>query len=70
VQEVSSYEVGSAKAGEGAVRRKLGVQELTISPYPGVTTLYENFQYVLIASIFLNPILTMIWRQAWCGEVW
>lgn len=42
--EVSSYEVGSAKAGEGAVRRKLGVQELAISPYPGVTTLYENFQ--------------------------
>ncbi|ELR20306.1 uncharacterized protein ACA1_027630, partial [Acanthamoeba castellanii str. Neff] len=41
--EVSSYEVGSAKSGEGAVRRKLGVQELAISPYPGVTTLYENF---------------------------
>jgi long-chain acyl-CoA synthetase len=42
--EVSSYEVGPAKSGEGAVRRKLGVKELATGPFPGVTTLYENFQ--------------------------
>jgi long-chain acyl-CoA synthetase len=42
--EVSINEVGTAKPGEGAVRRKPGVKELATSPYPGVTTLYENFQ--------------------------
>jgi hypothetical protein len=42
---VSINEVGTAKPGEGAVRRKPGVKELATSPYPGVTTLYENFQY-------------------------
>jgi long-chain acyl-CoA synthetase len=43
LQPVDSEEVRPAKPGEGAPRRKKGLKELVKSPFPEVTTLYNNF---------------------------
>jgi len=54
LQPVDSEEVRPAKPGEGAPRRKKGLKELVKSPFPEVTTLYNNFMYALRQSFELQ----------------